>query len=112
MDGLFIVVAVAIGIGVLVLGLADHATWPLSVVGFVALMVAGLFGQALWAPPIGPVVLAAAQLAVPVATGVRQGRGPNPSAGVRGYRSPTTREVTCPTESSSRSTASVPTSTG
>jgi hypothetical protein len=79
MDGLLIVVAVAIGIGILVLGLADHATWPLSAVGLVALMVSGLLGQALWAPLIGAVILAAAELAVPVATEERQGRGSNPS---------------------------------
>jgi hypothetical protein len=84
MEELFIVVAVAIGIGVLVLGLADHATWPLSVVGFVALMVSGLLGQALWAPLIGAVILAAAELAVPVATEVRQGRRPNPSENLTG----------------------------
>jgi hypothetical protein len=84
MDGLFIVVAVAIGIGVLVRGRADHASWPLSVVGFVALMVSGLLGQALWAPLIGAVILAAAELAVPVATEVRQGRGANPSENLTG----------------------------
>jgi hypothetical protein len=84
MEELFIVVAVAIGIGVLVLGLADRATWPLSVVGFVALIVSGLLGQALWAPLIGAVILAAAELAVPVATEERQGRRPNPSENMTG----------------------------
>ena len=84
MDGLLMAVAVAIGIGVLVLGLAEHATWPLSAVGLLALMVSGLLGQALWAPLIGAVILAAAELAVPVAPEEGQGRGPNPSENLTG----------------------------
>jgi len=47
-------------------------------------MVSGLLGQALWAPLIGAVILAAAELAVPVAPEEGQGRGPNPSENLTG----------------------------
>jgi hypothetical protein len=83
MDGLLIVVAVASGIAVLVLGLADHDTWPLSTLGFLALTVSALLGKALWAPLIGVVIIAAAELVVPVGRGdgtPRPTEGSPPSA--------------------------------